>query len=80
MMSEYIAVAFSFVGGNRSRTLGCLSKRKWWRMGPRRPKGRMVNVRSAILLLYMSPMMLLLWVMMLVLGLCWFTRLSFHHS
>jgi hypothetical protein len=48
MMGEYIAVAFGFVEGNRSRTLGCLSKRKWCRMGPRRPKGLMVNRRSAI--------------------------------
>jgi hypothetical protein len=49
MMREYIAVAFGFVGGNYIRTLGCLSKRKWWRLGPRWPKRLMANKRSAIL-------------------------------
>ncbi len=52
----YISVACGLDGGKESGTVGLVPKRKWWRIGPRWPKGSIAKGMSVMLLCKMSPM------------------------
>jgi hypothetical protein len=46
----YISVACGCDGGKESGTVGLVPKRKWRRIGPRRPKGSIAKGMSVMLL------------------------------
>jgi hypothetical protein len=76
IIREYIAVALGQEGGNLRWDKGRWSRRKWRKIGPKRPKGSMAKGRRAMLLERMSPMMWSPGVDMPVVVSCFVCRLS----
>jgi hypothetical protein len=74
----YISVACGHDGGKESGTVGLVPKRKWQRIGPRRPKGSIAKGMSVMLLCKLSPMIASPGMVVPVVGSCMLPRLSFH--
>jgi hypothetical protein len=73
----YISVACGRDGQKKSGTLGLAPKTKWWRIGPRRPKGSITKGMSVMMLCKMSLMIASPGMVMPVVGLRLLPRLSF---
>jgi hypothetical protein len=73
----YISVACGRDGGKKSGTVSLVSKRKWRRIRPRRPKRSIAKGMSVMLLCKMSPMIASPGMVVPVVGLRLLPRLSF---
>ncbi len=78
MIRLEISAACGQDGGKERETVGLVPKRKWQRIGPRRPKGLIAKGMSVMLLYKMLPLIALPGLVVPVLGLCLLPRLSFH--
>ncbi len=80
VISLYISAACGQDGRKKSGAVGLVPKRKWRRIGPRRPKGSITKGMSVMLLCKMLPMIASLGMVVPVVGLCLLPRLSFRFS